>query len=375
MTTQTYFYRSNNHTINGLGANNLGTTNTTTNGNIATGNAWVAEHNVVADVHIRNFDGSIETALGTNIAQVELPHDGWFTSSPPWTPAAFALAPNGTDAIVVTEKIRRSPATVLDTRRWITTRLAQPGITANPWTFFRTINVISETGPEEGYPIAYHIYSWYGSASYPSRIEGVTFGEASAPPDAITSSDDFTVSLTESVEVNPTASITVSDAFTVSISEDAYLEGLSLKSGSDAITVALTETSAVEILGLEGLTNAMRDYYQALAIGESVVPFNNTNARIGVGDGTTAFLQTQTDLQGVSKFRKPMDAGYPQRSNNSLIFKSIFGSTEANFTWNEWGVFNDASGGVMMGRWVENLGTKSNGSTWAITATLTLSVE
>ena len=58
------------------------------------------------------------------------------------------------------------------------------------------------------------------------------------------------------------------------------------------------------------------------------------------------------------------DAGYPTRSGNVLTFKSTFGSSEANFVWNEWGVFNAMSGGVMLSRKVESMGEKVSGSVW-----------
>lgn len=122
------------------------------------------------------------------------------------------------------------------------------------------------------------------------------------------------------------------------------------------------------------LTNAYRDYLCQATVGEAVTPFNNANANLGVGDGTAAFAVTQTDLQGTNKLRKAMDAGYPTRSGNQLTFRSTFGGTEANFAWNEWGVFNAATGRVMMNRKVESLGTKASGATWVLTVTITLNV-
>lgn len=122
------------------------------------------------------------------------------------------------------------------------------------------------------------------------------------------------------------------------------------------------------------LTNAYRDFLAQATIGETVTPFNNANANLGVGDGTSAFSATQTDLQGTNKVRKGMDAGYPTRNVNQLTFRSTFGGADANFAWNEWGVFNAASGGTMMNRKVESLGTKASGATWILTVTITLNV-
>ena len=123
------------------------------------------------------------------------------------------------------------------------------------------------------------------------------------------------------------------------------------------------------------LTNAYRDYTAQVTVGEAVTAFNNANSYIGVGDSVTAFAATQTDLQAATnKLRKAMDATYPSRAGNVLTFRSSFGTTEANFAWQEWGVFNGAAGGVMLNRKVESLGTKPNTQTWQFTVTLTVNV-
>lgn len=67
-----------------------------------------------------------------------------------------------------------------------------------------------------------------------------------------------------------------------------------------------------------------------------------------------------------------MEAGYPQRATNVLTFRSLFASGEANFAWNEWGIFNAASAGTMMARKVESLGTKTSAQSWQMTATITI---
>lgn len=121
------------------------------------------------------------------------------------------------------------------------------------------------------------------------------------------------------------------------------------------------------------LTNAGRDVIAAMLIGESTTDFNNANAHIGVGDSTTAFVVAQTDLQAATnKLRKAMDATYPTRAVNVLTFRSTFGTTEANFAWQEWGVFNAASAGAMLNRKVESLGTKASTQSWQLTVTNTV---
>lgn len=120
-----------------------------------------------------------------------------------------------------------------------------------------------------------------------------------------------------------------------------------------------------------GITTAGVTYAAQAAFGTNPTPFNATNARIGVGDSSTAFAAAQTDLQaGANKFRKIVDSA-PSGASNVLTLVATFATGDANFAWNEWGVFNAASGGTMLSRKVEALGTKPSSQTWQFTVTLT----
>lgn len=122
------------------------------------------------------------------------------------------------------------------------------------------------------------------------------------------------------------------------------------------------------------LVDAGRNHMVQASIGAAVTPFNNANAYIGVGDSNTAHAVGQTDLQAsTNKMRKGMDATYPTGSTNVITFRSTFGTSEANWAWNEWGIFNSQSNGsgTMLNRKVESLGTKSSTQTWQFTTTLT----
>ena len=126
-----------------------------------------------------------------------------------------------------------------------------------------------------------------------------------------------------------------------------------------------------------GLTNAGRDFLMEAAIDESTPTFfDNANAYLGVGDDNTAFAVTQTNLQAVAgsgnAFRKGMEATYPTRAANALTFRSLFGTSEANYAWEEWGIFNASALGTMLSRKVESLGTKTSAQSWQLTATFTL---
>lgn len=124
------------------------------------------------------------------------------------------------------------------------------------------------------------------------------------------------------------------------------------------------------------LTNAGRNLIADILVGtEGTSPnvFDNTNAYIGVGDSVTAFDAAQTDLQaGANKLRKGMEATYPDIATNVLTFRSLFGTSEANFAWNEWAVFNAAAAGTMLNRKVESLGTKTSAQSWQITVDITV---
>jgi hypothetical protein len=129
-----------------------------------------------------------------------------------------------------------------------------------------------------------------------------------------------------------------------------------------------------ETVTFEGnvLTNAGITALLTLLIGGGGTPFNSSNCHLGVGNSSTAENPSQTDLQGSSKERKIVDSA-PSRTAQTLTFVSTFGPTNANFSWNEFGIFNAASGGTMLSRKVSSLGTKASGSTWVLTVTLTIS--
>lgn len=160
--------------------------------------------------------------------------------------------------------------------------------------------------------------------------------------------------------------------------------------GIDAVRAGIVEP--YEIVSATGnlLVNGGGDVLWAGVIGNVVTTtgvgytrFSNGEASIGVGKSTTAAAVTQTDLQATStgKFRKGMEATFPTHttgtastSAKNIAFKAIMSTAQANFAWQEFGVFNTTAqtGGRMLNRKVQNLGTKSTAATWAITATLSL---
>lgn len=121
------------------------------------------------------------------------------------------------------------------------------------------------------------------------------------------------------------------------------------------------------------ITNAGAILAAQCLMNDSATFLNSSNAHLGVGDSSTAFSAAHTDLQAATnKLRKAMEASYPTRSSGAITLRSLFGTSEANWAWQEWGVFNASSSGVMFSRKVESLGTKTNTQSWQLTATVTV---
>ena len=103
--------------------------------------------------------------------------------------------------------------------------------------------------------------------------------------------------------------------------------------------------------------------------------FSNANAYIGVGDNNTAEAATQTALQATTnKLFKAMAASYPARVNQTVTFRAVFGSADANFAWAEFTVTNGNSDTAKnLNRKVSAQGTKTNGQTWTVDLAITFS--
>lgn len=119
----------------------------------------------------------------------------------------------------------------------------------------------------------------------------------------------------------------------------------------------------------EGITRLLN-----LLIGTTTNPFNNANARLGVGDSSTAEAASQTDLQAATnKLYKAMDATFPSVSAQTVTFRSTFGSADANYAWNEFSADNGGTALENLNRKVSAQGTKASGQTWTLTLTITIS--
>lgn len=109
--------------------------------------------------------------------------------------------------------------------------------------------------------------------------------------------------------------------------------------------------------------------------------FDNANAGIRVSTSNTAATSTQTNILGTTKFTKGMDSTYPTHTTGTgtstcskIVYKATYTTSQANFAWNEWGIVNRTAqtGGRMLNRKVQSLGTKASAATWAFTVSLSL---
>ncbi|MEE9569319.1 MAG: hypothetical protein V3W37_08035 [Candidatus Binatia bacterium] len=119
------------------------------------------------------------------------------------------------------------------------------------------------------------------------------------------------------------------------------------------------------------LNEGINDIFNKI-VGTVGTAFNNANAECGVGNSTTSESATQTGLIGGSQLYKAQDGSYPlgAGSGQNVDFRSTFGSSEANFAWEEFCTRNGVAPGIDLHRTVSAQGTKISGQTWVLTITL-----
>lgn len=123
------------------------------------------------------------------------------------------------------------------------------------------------------------------------------------------------------------------------------------------------------------LTHSGREFISKSIHGDATIPFNEANALLAVGNGTTAFNATQTKLQGATVAFGAMDPGYPKRVGSVITYQSTFSGGSANFAWEEWGIVNSSAvSGELLNRVVESNGEKLSGQAWILQVELTLVV-
>jgi hypothetical protein len=131
---------------------------------------------------------------------------------------------------------------------------------------------------------------------------------------------------------------------------------------------------AVEVIDGNMLLNEGIGALLLLLTGGAETAFNNANARLGVGDSSTAEAASQTDLQAAAnKTYKAMQSSYPQISAQTVTFRAVFASADANYAWNEFVIDNGGSALKTLNRKVSSQGTKASGQTWTLDVAVTFS--
>ncbi len=120
----------------------------------------------------------------------------------------------------------------------------------------------------------------------------------------------------------------------------------------------------------EGITELLK-----LLTGDTATAYDNSNARLGVGDSSTAENATHTGLQAATnKLWKGMEATYPQIAAQTVTFRAVFTTSEANYSWQEFTVTNAADdSGDNLNRKISDQGTKTAGQTWTLDLAITFS--
>ncbi len=115
----------------------------------------------------------------------------------------------------------------------------------------------------------------------------------------------------------------------------------------------------------------------------------STTTRMGVGNGAVPAARTDTDLGAAggssNRWFQPVTSASQSTTsftNDTMTFVATFTGSNANFTWNEWGIdisTPTVSAGTTVGSTLLNhatsaaLGTKTSASAWTLTVTIQLS--
>jgi hypothetical protein len=140
---------------------------------------------------------------------------------------------------------------------------------------------------------------------------------------------------------------------------------------------ALRLFGAPQVSEIEGnlLLNEGINALWTILCSSSGTKFDNSNAYLGVGDSNTAESASQTGLQGTNKTYKAMDTSFPTYgTSQKATWRATFGSSDANYSWNEFTVANGSSDSATnLNRKVSAQGTKASGQTWQLTLEISLS--
>jgi len=160
--------------------------------------------------------------------------------------------------------------------------------------------------------------------------------------------------------------------------------GLAAPSGADFARLGIGPADVVEV-ARNLITTAGLTRITALILGAGGQAATNTAARIGVGNGAGTAAVGDADLSAsagsTNRWFQVMDATFPTSAAGVMTFKSTFASADGNFAWNEWGIdigtptvtsAATVNAVLLNHKTSAAVGTKSSGTSWVATATVTL---
>jgi len=171
--TETVYYRSDNHVVNGLNARRLNTVNTEVRDGICFSGVTNFPGGIEAEhtdsVYIRHEDGT-ETHLVTDAAFTRRSGMSEGYQSAAWNCPEVTLEP--TDAIKIITRMRTGPVIVTE-RTFVTEQLGAVKLHPTAWTFTRfTVNAIVGGGPIQWGFITCILH---GAEEAATRIEGLSY--------------------------------------------------------------------------------------------------------------------------------------------------------------------------------------------------------
>jgi len=151
------------------------------------------------------------------------------------------------------------------------------------------------------------------------------------------------------------------------------IEKFKSKTYAEAMAVGELPYEIERFFGNMMLNEGIQAFEDLICDLATITKWDNTNARLGVGDSAADESEAQTGLLGSNQTFKAMISGsYPSRSAQTLTWRSEFTDAEGNFAWNEFTVDNGAAAQQNLNRKVQASGTKSGG-TWTLTLNITFS--
>lgn len=169
---ETRYMRNSETTVNGLTAGALGTSQTTSGTNDYK-NYFVSTIYWAWDV-IKRSSGGAETVIGSKVGQVSRNGGGSGIQSATWNCPITTLS--STDAIRVSGFIKFGSGSWQaigygTAKAWITEQLGAGGLLASTWTFYTYTSWVNVGGePEE-----VNGYLYWGSSTYNTRVEGISW--------------------------------------------------------------------------------------------------------------------------------------------------------------------------------------------------------